>query len=69
MLQCEADQLLRLTPAIQTVKPSLLQEYSDEEQGTSAAIDDKDMKRAIEQSKQLQDNDDESFQKVLAMSE
>ena len=68
MLYCEADQLLRLTPVVQTITPKLLQD-SDKDAGSSSAINDVDMKHVIKQSNQLVDNDDESLQKVLAMSE
>ena len=68
MPACKADDVLSVTVVTQEVKPQLMHDYNDEEQGSSSAITNDDMKQAIAQSKQLHEDDDESLQRALAMS-
>ncbi|XP_059163682.1 ataxin-3-like [Physella acuta] len=63
---CEADQLLRLMPAIQTVKPSLLTEKETETDVVED--DDRALKEALRASKELIDKDDAALQRALQMS-
>lgn len=64
--ECEADQLLRLMPAIQTVKPSLLTEK--EAETDVVEDDDRALKEALRASKELIDKDDAALQRALQMS-
>ena len=65
LLECEADQLLRLCPAVQPIKPELI---TDKRKHTQPEEDgDEEVKKAVEQSKKF-DSDDASFQRALQLS-
>ncbi|KAH9519581.1 Ataxin-3 [Bulinus truncatus] len=67
--ECEADQLLRLVPAVQNVKPRLLNEKETENvEGTDVDEEDRALKEALRVSKELIDNDDTALQKALQLS-
>ncbi|CAL1536912.1 unnamed protein product [Lymnaea stagnalis] len=67
--ECEADQLLRLMPAVQTVKPRLVNEKdADIDDGAEVDEDDKAFKEALRVSKELLDSDDTALQRALQMS-
>ena len=61
---CDADQLLKLVPAVQTVKPTLVTEVEESE------VDDADPQvRALkEESRRYVDAEDASLQKALQLS-
>ncbi|XP_005100952.1 ataxin-3 [Aplysia californica] len=67
---CEADQLLRLMPAVQTVKPRLLTEKEGGIDGAEGAEDDEDdaLKEALRVSKEMIEHDDSALQQALQMS-
>ena len=66
---CEADQLLKLVPAVQIIKPRLLgdQESHDATSSRSRSADS-DLERALEESRQLADDDDLILRQALALS-
>ncbi|XP_013089684.1 ataxin-3-like [Biomphalaria glabrata] len=64
---CEADQLLRLVPAVQPVKPRLLNE-KETETVDGGGEEDRALKEALRISKELNDNDDTALQKALQLS-
>ncbi|GFO21546.1 ataxin-3 [Plakobranchus ocellatus] len=67
--ECEAEQLLRLVPAVQTVKPRLLTDKAGPEGGAEAEEDDDGaLQEALRASKELIDNDDTALQRALQMS-
>ena len=70
---CEADQLLKVIPAVQPVKPQLITDKSKEEQGTSGQgtsgqSSDEELRRALEESRRLVEDEDQSLKKALAES-
>lgn len=67
---CEADQLLRLMPAVQTVKPRLLSEIKDKEKQPDPADDEEDLvlREALEASRSMIESDDSALQHALRMS-
>ncbi|ESO94236.1 hypothetical protein LOTGIDRAFT_118875 [Lottia gigantea] len=62
---CEADQLLKLIPAVQTVKPSLLVDPDSQSEDNSNSSNIQD---ALEQSRQAADQEDITLQRALQMS-
>ncbi|RUS80562.1 hypothetical protein EGW08_011702 [Elysia chlorotica] len=66
--ECEAEQLLRLMPATQTVKPSLITDKGAQEIGADAEDDDGSLREALRVSKELIDKDDTALQRALQMS-
>lgn len=68
MPECEADQLLRLMPAVQQVKPRLLTE-KEEWAGTNGDdAEDSALTEALRASRELIDNNDTALQRALQMS-
>jgi len=74
---CEADYLLKLQPAVQLVKPSLLAEFaggSTEQSGVrneenwDESEDDIHLRQALEESRRLHDDDDVSLNQALQLS-
>ena len=66
--ECEADEVLRLAPAVQPVKPRLINEnQAISKPGDPQEIDD-EMQTAMEESRQLVDSDDKMLQRALQMS-
>ena len=59
----EADQLLKLMPAVQTVRPSLLRTSR-----TDTGVDGPELQQAMQASRQLVDTEDTALQKVLSLS-
>ena len=74
LTECEADQLLSLIPAVQPIKPQLIADASSSkarstgETATGNQDDDLQLKTALKASKDLNENDDKSLQRVLQMS-
>ena len=74
LTECEADQLLSLIPAVQPIKPQLIADASGTkvrstgETATGNQDDDLQLKKAMKESKDLNENDDKSLQRVLQMS-
>ncbi len=72
--QNEADEVLKLTPAIQPVKPHLLTPETTSKTATGGAVSDSsrgddDFQRAMQESQRLQQKmEEEELQAVLAMS-
>ncbi|XP_013400841.1 ataxin-3 isoform X2 [Lingula anatina] len=74
---CEADQLLQLTPAVQPIKPKLITESQDAQAGSSAEQDDSaryqfrqsDLEKALaESAKTLEGTEEDDLQKALKLS-
>ena len=67
---CEADQLLKLMPAVQPIKPSLITDSSSRSSVGHASEGevDAELEQALRASRDLVENDDDSLQKALAMS-
>ncbi|BFZ07600.1 hypothetical protein BsWGS_10639 [Bradybaena similaris] len=63
--ECEADQLLRLVPAVQAIKPRLL---TDKEDWDGANSGDAALTEALQASRDLIDNDDAALQRALQLS-
>ena len=74
LTECEADQLLSLIPAVQPIKPQLIADASSSkarstgETATGNQDDDVQLQKAMKESKDLNENDDKSLQRVLQMS-
>ena len=66
--ECEAEQLLRLMPATQTVKPTLISDKTTQDGGAEAEDDDGLLQEALRASKEIIDNDDTALQRALQMS-
>ena len=70
--ECEADQLLRLMPAIQPIKPSLItntESGKGQYSGTSGGTDEDMFHKALEDSRKLQDeSEDADLEAALALS-
>ncbi|XP_046582284.1 ataxin-3-like [Haliotis rubra] len=62
----EADQLLKMIPAVQPIKPTLINEAA--ETSDQSGDGDMELQRAIEESRRLVENDDTMLQKALKMS-
>ena len=65
--ECEADQLLKVMPAIQPTKPRLITDTKPQSEG-STDIDTDDLQRALQESRQLAESEDTALQKALVMS-
>lgn len=66
---CEADELLRIAPAIQPIKPRLINEATLKKDPQSQMSDhDGNLESALEQSRSLHDNDDQVLQSALKLS-
>ena len=78
LMECEADQLLNLVPAVQPDRPQLIADATGSKvraegqaTGTGAEggqVDDEQLKQALKESKQLNEEDDKSLQRALQMS-
>ncbi|KAL4238322.1 Ataxin-3 [Mactra antiquata] len=76
LAECEADQLLRLCPAVQPIKPQLIHDNAQTKSnksrssppGASNVETDDDVQKALHESKKMVENDDVSLQKALQMS-
>lgn len=73
--ECEADQLLRLCPAVQPIKPQLLTDASKSRSskggasaGASDGVSEAEVEQALEESKKMVETDDLSLQRALQMS-
>ena len=71
---CEADDLLKVLPAVQTVKPRLLSDVAEKDMtsvgiGSSSGtlVDDEDVQRALDES-QLLAAEEEQLQAAIALS-
>ncbi|KAL3873803.1 hypothetical protein ACJMK2_036888, partial [Sinanodonta woodiana] len=65
--ECEADELLKVMPAVQPIKPRLITDKAaDKMEGTEEG--DEDYQLALAESKHLVENDDRALQKALQMS-
>lgn len=64
---CEADQLLKLIPAVQTIKPRLINEKSPSKKSEEGETD-VDIQKAMEESKNMLDGDDAMLQQTLQQS-
>lgn len=64
--ECEADQILRFAPAVQPIKPRLINE-SQSVKKSEGSRDDQ-LQQALAESRQLDDNEDKMLQKALQMS-
>ncbi|KAK6183713.1 hypothetical protein SNE40_011140 [Patella caerulea] len=62
---CEADQLLKIVPAVQTIRPSLLEDPNAQ---TSKGSSTGELQTALEESRHASDMDDVTLQKALKMS-
>lgn len=61
----EADQLLRIMPAVQPIKPSLLTSEGQDKVTQGEDDDDQYLQKALEESRQLVEQDDMALQKAL----
>ena len=78
LMECEADQLLNLIPAVQPIRPQLIADATGSKirapgqaAGSGASggqVDDEHLKQALKESKQLNEHDDKSLQRALQMS-
>uniref|UniRef100_A0A0B6Z235 ubiquitinyl hydrolase 1 n=1 Tax=Arion vulgaris TaxID=1028688 RepID=A0A0B6Z235_9EUPU len=66
--ECEADQLLRLMPAVQTVKPKLLTEKEEWSGGNADDGEDSALTEALRASRELVDSGDAALQRALQLS-
>lgn len=66
--ECEADQLLKLVPAVQPVKPRLINENKQNARDEGMAVAEDDLSKALNISRQMADIEDSALQKALAMS-
>ena len=70
--QCDADEILRLCPVVQAVKPSLLNSSSSRSKRTSTSSQDEfsdaELQWALRESKQLDEDDDQTLKQALEMS-
>ncbi|KAK3093807.1 hypothetical protein FSP39_020462 [Pinctada imbricata] len=64
--ECEADEVLRLAPAVQPVKPRLINENQAISQNEGQQDDE--MQAVMEESRKLVDSDDKMLQRALQMS-
>ena len=67
-MDTEADQLLRIIPAIQPIKPSLISSDSEGQSNRESASEegeDDQLQRALAESRQLLEQDDTALQKAL----
>ena len=73
-MECEADELLNLVPAVQPVRPQLIADATGSKARASGGApredhgDDEQLKQALKESKDLNENDDTSLQRALQMS-
>jgi hypothetical protein len=69
---CDGEQILCVIPAVQTIKPRLIHEPKDKSPGhaTSATgqFVDSDLQKALQESKRLVEENDESLKRALALS-
>lgn len=74
LMECEADQLLNLIPAVQPVRPQLIADAAGSRARASGEAskgshgEDEQVKKALKESKDLNENDDKSLQRALQMS-
>ena len=82
LMECEADQLLNLVPAVQPVRPQLIADAtgskvraSGQAAGGAAGgtaggsqVDEEQLKKALKESKELNEHGDTSLQRALQMS-
>lgn len=74
LMECEADQLLNLVPAVQPVKPQLIADGTRSRARASGEAssgdrgDDEELQRALKESKDMNEYDDKSLQRVLQLS-
>ncbi|XP_045187483.2 ataxin-3-like isoform X2 [Mercenaria mercenaria] len=73
--ECEADQLLRLCPAVQPIKPQLITDNAQSRAGKGGASagasggeQDAEVEKALDESKKMIESDDVSLQRALQMS-
>ncbi|XP_060581559.1 ataxin-3-like [Ruditapes philippinarum] len=73
--ECEADQLLRLCPAVQPIKPQLITDNVQSRAGKGGASggtggreEDPEVEKALQESKSMIESDDVSLQRALQMS-
>ncbi|CAG5127791.1 unnamed protein product [Candidula unifasciata] len=66
--ECEADQLLRLMPAVQTIKPRLLTEKEEWDGANNEDPEDPVLTEALQASRDLIDSDDTALQRALQLS-
>ena len=66
--ESEADQLLKLMPATQPVKPRLITDNKQNAENPAGNIDGEDFERALQVSRQMADSEDTALQKALSMS-
>lgn len=68
---CEADEVLKLVPAVQSVKPKLLAEVkpgAGDQATTSPDEFDEDLQKAIEESRHLDEDNDKTLREALQLS-
>lgn len=68
---CDAEDILRLMPVVQREKPKLLSEVkSGAEKQSATSVDDfdDDLKKAIEESRHLDEDDDKTLKEALKQS-
>ena len=67
---CEASDLLRITPAVQRIKPALLGERAKPRPPAPPGGEqsDPDLQRALEESRRLDEEEDESLKRALQQS-
>ena len=79
LMECEADQLLNLVPAVQPVRPQLIADATGSKVRASAGgaaggtaggsqVDEEQLKKALKESKELNEHGDTSLQRALQMS-
>lgn len=70
--ECEADIVLRLAPAVQPVKPRLINENSaissNSKQDDMDVDEDSQLQKALAESRKMEESDDQVLQKALEMS-
>ncbi|KAJ8308213.1 hypothetical protein KUTeg_013087 [Tegillarca granosa] len=64
--ECEADQILRFAPAVQPIKPRLINESQSVKKSEEGPDDQ--LQQALAESRQLEDSEDKMLQKALQMS-
>ena len=67
---CEADQMLKLMPAVQPVKPRLLSDLAPKTEGgegTSGQFGEEEFERALQESQRLAE-EEEQMKQALALS-
>lgn len=68
LMECEADQILSIQPAVQPIKPRLISD-SQRASSSSGGFSQRDLARALEESRQMVEDQDQSLQNVLRKSE